>query len=70
MRPRGPRAVPSVLQLCVAYISVAHCKIMLIEKWPSRTELLAITDEYVGVALCVYLDGWLGARRTTYICCS
>ena len=35
-------------------------------KWPSKTELLAVTDECVGVALCVYLDGWLGARQTTY----
>ena len=38
----GPQHVFNVLQLCVAYIAVAHYKIRLIKKWPSRTELLAI----------------------------
>ena len=60
MRPAGRVRSPDgfcMQQLCVAYIAVAHYKIRLIKKWPSRTELLAITDECVGVALCVYLDG-------------
>ena len=35
---------------------------VLLKSGPPRTELLAITDECVGVALCVYVDGWRGAR--------
>ena len=43
MRPAGgPQRVLYVLQLCLPYIAVAHYKIRLIKKWPSRTELLAI----------------------------
>ena len=53
------------LQLCVAYIAVTHYKIRLIKKWPSRTELLAITDECVGVALC--LSTWLAWSKTNYL---
>ena len=67
MNQGWPDAAPSVFLACIV---VAHYKIRLIKKWPSRTELLAITDECVGVALCVYLGGWRGARRTTYRCCS
>ena len=48
-----PQRVFNVLQLCVAYIAVAHYKIRLIKKWPSRTELLAIPALCVCVCVCV-----------------
>ena len=47
----GPQRVFNVLQLCVAYIAVAHYKIRLIKKWPSRTELLANPEEDLAVAI-------------------
>ena len=65
MRPRAACGLQRVasLQLCVAYIAVTHYKIGLIKKWPSTTELLAITDECVGVGLCVYLHDMAGVEQ-------